>query len=255
MQKLLLLLILTITTTIAKADCSMGYVSCWPTKTTINRNSIFIVELYGFTQTYLPEITKLNQILLKSGNDVVHLKIIKINKGEFELTQIILQPEKLLQSGLEYEINVGGLYGKGIISRWNQATKKEENIKWLVNDKIDTKKPKWISMPTYQSKTKAEFGCGPAKWVNFNFTSSDNSEMLIKATVKSIKTNTETVYYLQTINNQIRIGHGMCSGAFHFDKGDDYVVTFSLMDESGNISKQKSKPYRFSQPTENTQSE
>lgn len=233
----------------------MGYVSCWPTKANINRNSLIIVELYGFSQTYLLEITKLNQILLKSDNDKVKLKIIEINKGEFELTQIILQPEKLLQSGLEYEINVGGLYGKGIISRWNQDTKKEENIKWLVNDKIDNEKPKWISMPTYQSKTKAEFGCGPAKWVKFNFTSSDISEMLIKATVKSIKTNTETVYYLQTVNNQIKIGHGMCSGAFHFDKGDDYVVTFSLMDQSGNISKKASKPIRFSQPTESTQTE
>lgn len=255
MKKFLFLLILTISTTIAKADCTMGNVSCWPTKSTINRNSLIIIEFYGFNQTYIPEITKLNQILLKSGKDKVQLKIIEINKGEFELTQIILQPEKLLQPGLEYELNVGG-YGKNeIITRQNPVSKKMETVKWLVNDKIDKEKPKWISMPSFQSKTKSQFGCGPAKWVNFNFTSSDNSEMLIKATVKSIKTNTETIYYLKTENNQIRIGHGMCSGAFHFDKGDDYEVTFSLMDESGNISKQKSKPYRFSQPTEITLSE
>jgi hypothetical protein len=255
MQKLLLLLILSISTIIAKAECVMGNVYCWPTKTTINRNSLFIIEFYGYSQKNVSEISKLNQLFLNSGNEKVHLKIVEVNKGEFELTQIILQPEKLLKSGLEYELIVGGLNKKGTISRQNPVTKKMENVKWLVNDKIDNEKPKWVSYPSFQSKTKMEFGCGPEKWVNFNFKSSDSSNILIKATVKSIKTNTETVYFIESFNNQIKIGHDMCSGAFHFDNGDDYEVTFSLVDQSGNFSKQTSKPIRFSKPTESSQTE
>jgi hypothetical protein len=249
MPKVLLFLIILLKTTIAQADCIMGSISCWPTKSTINRNSLIIIECYGYNQKDVSKLSNPNQVFLKSGNEMAYLKILEIHKGEFEITQIILQPEKPLTPGKEYELRIV-LNKEQSISRYNPDTRKYEPTKWKVNNQIDKVRPEWISMPVISSTTIKVYGCGPEKWVNFNFASSDSSNLLVKATVRSIKTNTQTVYFIESDNHQIKIGHGMCSGAFHFDKGDEYEVVFTLVDESGNFSKQASKPIRFNQPLE-----
>lgn len=255
MHKIIVIILLSFSITIAKADCTSSGIWCWPTRTTIKRNSIFILTFYGLSQNLVSQLGKKHVVFLKSGKDKIPLLITEIHKGEFELTQVILKPDSELKSGLEYEIFIDSLSKYEGIEKRNSETKKRETAKWLVSDNKDIENPKWMEFPKVNSKTMVEYGCGPAKWVNFSFRFSDSSDILIKTTVKSLKTLSETVYYLETENNEIKIGHGMCSGAFHFDKGNNYEVTFSLIDQSGNFSTQNSKPIRFSQPSVTTQSD
>lgn len=62
----------------------------------------------------------------------------------------------------------------------------------------------------------------------------DKSETFIKAIVDNKSTNCSTIYYLTGNNGKIKIGHGMCSGAFLFHKGEQFEVSFQLIDQSGN---------------------
>jgi hypothetical protein len=255
MHKIIAIVLLSFSITIAKADCASSGIWCWPGRTTINRNSIFILTFYGVSQDIVSQIGKPHSIYLKSVKQNIPLIITEINKGEFGLTQVLLKPSSELTGGLEYEILIESLSRYEAIDKWNTETKKLEKARWIVSNTKDTENPKWVELPKLTDKTMVEYGCGPAKWVNFSFRFSDSSDILIKTTVKSLQTQTETTYYLENDGNKIKLGHGMCSGAFHFDKGDNYEVTFALMDQSGKCSIQSSKPVRFSKPLVITQSE
>ena len=95
-----------------------------------------------------------------------------------------------------------------------------------------------------------DYGCGPAKWIYFKVALSDTSVNLIKASVKSKISGIITEYILPVKNGEIKIGHGMCSGAFDL-KEEYYEVVFSLLDMSMNEG-EKTKPVTFTTPFKNT---
>ena len=99
-----------------------------------------------------------------------------------------------------------------------------------------------------------EYGCGPARWVYINIVGQDNSELFTIARVTNKTTGLTTNYILNIENGLVKIGHGMCSGAFHFDNGDNYEVTFQLFDQSGNKSS-LTKPISVTKPTVSTRDE
>ena len=86
--------------------------------------------------------------------------------------------------------------------------------------------------------------------VDFDFPVTDSSEVTIKTTVKNIKSRIETTYFIMPRNNQIIVGHGMCSGAFTFDESNDYEVEFSFMDSSGNQTSWVGDRIKFTKPTD-----
>ncbi len=73
--------------------------------------------------------------------------------------------------------------------------------------------------------------------------------MLIKTTVKNLKTGKETTYYIQPEEGKINVGHDMCSGAFDFDDSENYEVGFSFMDASGNLTEWTGDRIKFTKPT------
>jgi hypothetical protein len=64
-----------------------------------------------------------------------------------------------------------------------------------------------------------------------------------------IESGNETSYYVEPVKGNLNIGHGMCSGAFNFDEGDDYEIEFSIMDESGNMTAWTGDRIKFTKPT------
>lgn len=239
----------------ANAECVGTSITCWPTQTSISKNSLFILSFYGYSQRLVAKLDKEHSIYLQSEDQKIQLRITEINKGDFEITQVVLTPSKQLSSGRIYEIVIQGVSFFEKIEKWNPVSQKIEKARWIVTDSVDNEKPKWLDPPVYVSKTMVEYGCGPAKWVNFSFRCQDNSPILVKATLKNLKTLKVSTYYLEPKENIIKVGHGMCSGAFHFDDSSDYEVSFTLMDQSGNFSLITSKPFKFSQPVTLTETE
>ena len=255
MQKFIVLALLSISITFTYAKCSSSGIWCWPNQRNIKTNAIFILNFYDHSQSIVSQIGKKHSIYLRSGKQKLPLIIKEIHKGAFKITQILLKPLYPLIAGIEYEIFIDSLPEYSSIEKFNPETNRLETAKWIVSNCMDTESPVWTEWPTCISKTMVAYGCGPAKWVNFSFGYRDSSDILIKAIVKSLQTKKETTYYLQKVDNKVKIGHGMCSGAFYFNQGNKYEVTFSLMDQSGNVSKHNPKPITFSRPYVLTQSE
>lgn len=228
------------------ADCSSSGFSVFPRTNSISTNPIFIIEGYVISESVVRNLNNGNAIYLTSGNDTIPLTVIKTLKSQFHLTQAILKPISNLILGKSYKLNIDNL------DEYEKRDFDRDSIAWIVNDVLDVQKPIWSKFPSYKSKQMVFFGCGPEVYVNFCACISDNSPVVVYAKVKKLNTQSFSDYYLNPDSCTIQLGHGMCSGEFDFEEGQEYEVTFSLMDASGNISDEL-QSIKFISPSKNDQ--
>lgn len=244
MRKLFLILLI-LGTVKTYADCSSWNISVWPKGTEINKNSIFIIQGYGTSQDVIRNLNNKYKIYLKSKNSIVALEIIKIYEGQYRLTQAIVKPKNELVEGITYSLQIDNL------EKYENDDYYRENYKWKVTDKTDNDLPTWLTSPKYQSKQKINYGCGPAKFVDFCVCFNDYSPVVIFTKLTEQKTGKTAEYFVTPDSTSLRLGHGMCSGAFEFEDGKNYSVSFSLMDSSGNRNDSLTNEITFVSPTDN----
>ncbi len=250
MKKIIPILILLLATIDGFSKCATSGLYFWPTRQTIHQNSIFVIEGYLTSQKIINGLGKAYKVFLKSGKQKIKLNVQEMLVGQYSLTQVILKPETALSVGQEYELiieNLGDLENQ--VYKYNDSTRQREKIKWTVTSNSDTIPPIWTEKPIFKDASYMEAGCGPFVFANFAFSAFDNSEYLIKTTLKNKSTGIETTYYLKANDKIIAVGHGMCSGAFDFDSGDKFEVEFSLFDSSGNLTKWTGERIEFKRPT------
>ena len=256
MKQTTLILAFIILTVNTFADCAGSGIYFWPSGKTLKQNSIIVVDGYAESQKVITGLNKKYPIYLKSGDKKVKLTVKEILVGEFYLTQAVLTINKKLEVGKDYELFIDNLadYEKPF-RRWNADKREYEKVKWKVIEGIDTDKAIWKITPKETKKTLVYYGCGPATFIFFSFKIEDKSDYLIKAIVNNKKNNKTTSYFLEPTDSTLKIGHGMCSGAFTFKEGDDYVVSFEIMDASGNLTAWTEDKIVFTKPTEENSNE
>ena len=265
MKKLLILLILLFGTVYIHADCAGEGLSFFPSGQTINKNSIFIIDGYARSQRIILELNKKHKIYLKCGNKKIKLIVSEIFVGQFNLTQALLKPESELESRLDYTICIDDLPEYECLKRYNIINQKYEPVTYKVVDILDNSNPTLSEDPEEIEKTLIHYSCGPSKYVVFNNPAKDSSEIIIKTTVRNVKTGKKTIYFIEPYDGKILVGHGMCSGAFvfedekikvgqgmSFEPSNNFEVEFSFMDASGNLTSMNSDPIKFTRPTKET---
>ncbi len=232
------------------ADCAGTGLSIFPYQKEIRTNNLFLLEGYAKSQHIINSLNKDFPVYLKSGKEMVKLEVVETHTGQFNLTQALLKPEKPLTLGKEYVLVIEHLPEYEYFGNYNQKTRKYDPISYFVNLPDDLAAPKWTNLPQEKSKSLAHFGCGPSIHVEFGFDISDDSNVFVRTTVKGKKNGTTTTYLLVYSGEGVSIGHGMCSGAFSFNDGDEYDVQFELLDISGNALSDKSEWIAFTKPTD-----
>lgn len=246
MKKLFLtILIITFGTIRMYADCSSSNISVWPRGTKINTNSIFIIQGYGTSQGVIRSLNRKHKVYLKSKNSIVPLEIIKLYEGQYSLTQAILKPKNQLTAGETYTLQISNL------EHYEKEDYYREDFKWTVNNKNDIDLPYWSAKPKYENRQKINYGCGPAKFVDFCACINDSSPVVVFAKLTEEKTGKTAEYFITPDSTSLRIGHGMCSGAFEFEDGERYKISFSLMDACGNRNDTLTSEIKFVSPTDN----
>lgn len=228
--------------------CSYSGLSVFPNNKNIYQNSIFIVDGYAQSQEIILGLNKGYDIYLKSGSQKIKLLVTETLEGQFRLTQAVLKPERELTAGLEYTLCIDNLPEYETLNRYNYTSEKYELIKYLVIAGNDTEKPEITAIPKEVNKSLIYYGCGPSVHVVFSNTAKDSTEIIIKTTVKNLKTGKETIYYIEPEGESIEVGHGMCSGAFEFEDGIQYEVDFTFMDASGNQTPMGGESIKFTKP-------
>jgi hypothetical protein len=248
MKYLILSILITFTFTNTYARCGSHGIYSLSKSSTINKNGLIILEFYAQSQSYIQELNKKHPIYLKSNNDKIVLLPIEILKGEMAVTQVVLKPANDLIENREYTLYIDNLPEYEKPERYNERLGKWEKIMFQVNNLIDTEAPVLLNQPSEQKKTMVLYGCGPARWVYFALAGQDKSELFVKAVVQNKTSGLTTSYILSIENGVVKIGHGMCSGAFSFMIADKYEVSFQLFDQSGNTSK-PTETLSFTEPT------
>ncbi len=232
------------------ADCAGTGLHVFPSQKEIRTNNLFLLEGYAQSQHVIAGLNKEFPIYLKSGKEIIKLEVTEVNTGQFYVTQALLKPEKPLTLGKEYLLVIEHLPEYEYFGNYNSKTQKYDPITYLVNLPDDLASPKLTNLPQEKSKSLAHFGCGPSIHVEFGFDVSDDSNVLVRTTVKSRDTGITTTYLLVYSGEGVSIGHGMCSGAFQLNDGNEYEVQFELLDNSGNAAGGKTEWISFSKPTD-----
>lgn len=248
MKKLISILIVLSFSLFAYADCAATGISIFPSNYSIKQNSIFVIDGYAQSQAVILELDKKYKVYLKSGDSKIRLIVSELYVGQFYLTQAILKPETELIAGLEYTVCIEGLPEYETLKRYNTKTRKNEAVSYKILAEKDEIAPQITAKPKVIDKSIVHFGCGPAVYVIFDNPVKDSSELLVKTTLKNKTTGKETTYYILPSENQIGVGHSMCSGAFDFDENKDYEIEFSFMDASGNMTAWTGERITFTKP-------
>lgn len=253
MKKILTIIIGLLCSVTVYADCAGTGLWIFPSGQTIRQNSIFVLDGYAESQNVILGLNKKHNIYLKSGNKKIKLQVIEICVGQFYLTQAVLKPETELEAGLDYTMYIDSLPEYESFNKYNRTTHKYEPVKYKVVAEKDIEKPLLTTKPKELKKTLVHYGCGPSIHLVFSNPAKDNSDLIVKTTVKDLKTGKEATYYIEPDGDNINVGHGMCSGAFEFeDKSNNYEVEFSFMDASGNLTSWTGERIKFTKPTKST---
>lgn len=235
MKKVIMILFLTFGITTAFAKCAMSGMDFYPKQKEISLNSMFIIEGYYSNQKTINSFCDRTVYLESKNGELIELNIQEILKGQMGLTQAIFKPSKELKPNTTYFLKYSDqTEAEGLeMIQYNSKESKKEKIYWKTTDEK--------SSPTLNSdlevkfkKTEViQFGCGPSANAIFNVKNKSQLDTWHKTEVVDINTNDKAVYYLKESDGKINVGHGMCSGAFTFNKGNKYKVRFSPMNNDG----------------------
>ncbi len=243
-KNIILLVLFSIFTNLAPAKCTTSGIRVWPSTKTICKNPIFVIEGYSSSQAVISEINKHFKIYLKSQNSTIDLQVLKLYTSQFNLTQAILKPVRNLVSGETYSLQTDSL------DHYNRYDFDVKNFRWTASDKTDNEMPRWQSAPFYLDNTGNKFGCGTERFANFCVCINDVSPVIVLARLKALKTGEISQYYVIPDSSFLKIGHGMCSGEFNFIDNENYEISFSLMDASGNFDDSLTNAIEFTSPGE-----
>ena len=247
MMKFLLSLFATLLLASAvQAKCANGGLQFWPVSKTIKQNPVFVIDGYATSQRIITGLGSTHKAHLRAGTQQIPLIVQEILAGQFALTQAVLKPQRLLTAGQTYELVIEDTQNKG----YNLAkTLWGKGATYTAVAGTDKAAPTWKVWPKEKAKHYTEFGCGPEVFVEFSGAAQDQSNYLVKATVKDLVTGKATSCYVSpgTLNT-FNIGHDMCAGAFALEKGKNFSVVFALMDASGNTTKWTGKAIAFTAP-------
>jgi hypothetical protein len=230
----------------ASAKCGPGGISVLSSRKTLTKNGIVILEFSAHAQEYVPGIGKKHLVYLRSGNASVLLQPVEVLKGEMLVTEIVFRPTCDLIEGDVYELQIDGL-PKGVrVQDYNYETNKFEPNTFTIIAGNNSPSLAFITTPLETKRSMDVFGCGPARYVHFRI-SADTTIEYVRANVSNAITGKTTTYIVAVKNGEAIIGHGMCTGAFHFDDSEKFTVSFVLLDDRGNEGK-ISAPIAFQAP-------
>jgi hypothetical protein len=250
MKKILALIIVFLVTLSTFADCTFNGLYVFPRATTIKQNSIFIITGFGASQEVILGLNKKYDVYLKSGDSKIKLMVMETHVGQYYLTQVVLKPEIELIPGQDYQILIDNLPEYEQLGNFNWSTRKNEPYSYQVLALKDVDKPQLSTQPKLIRKTFIHYGCGPESYAIFSKPVTDTPDLIVRTLIKDLITKKETIFYIEPVGNEIKVGHDMCSGEFNLELGYNYEIEFSFMDSSGNITNWTGKRIRFTRPKE-----
>lgn len=222
--------------------CLYNWLGVWPEQSTIPVNPVLIVYGTGNWHGTPVEPSSEPMFFLKSANSMIELKTEQVCLGKDDMREYVLRPVQSLESGKTYQLFVKREYRSEVL--YDQKAIGE----WTVNGSNKVNAPAWLHKPYYLSKWVRYLGCGPEKIVRFGCCFENNYPMLQHIRLKRLKTDKVSEFFLMSDTSHLEIGFYMCSGVCNLNEGEQYAVSFALMNLAGEETPW-TKPIQFIAPT------
>lgn len=236
------------------ASCIERRLSVFPHRRYIGATTMFVIEGYGHIQPVVAELNKHYPVYLQSAGERVPIRVTDVLVGQHNLTQAILVPETELVVGRDYDLVIDGLPDSVRHEQLDSTDRTWITASYTVVAERDTQpprvaaKPAVIIAPSDPPGPRRYIEFPISHWVHFSYGAQDASEIIVKATMKSLKTGRETTYFIEPEGTTIAVGNDYCGGAFAFNEGDDYEIMFSCIDSAGNSTPANSEWITFTIP-------
>ncbi|OIQ30712.1 MAG: hypothetical protein BM564_00410 [Bacteroidetes bacterium MedPE-SWsnd-G2] len=217
----------------------------YPSENTITQDGQILIEMYGNQQHIISKLIHAEVYLEASNSNRIELYLVESNKGEFRLSQALFCPNTPLVVGEHYTFKYipSGSKKPITFNRYLKNSKTNTALSWEV---IPDNNNEEVNLDfKFQSKEVQYYGCGPSMYLNFTI---ENDKMVlykVKLTNNSNKRSSE--YILRAHEGILKIGHGMCSGAFNFLPQTTYTAAISILDSQG-LPSERVFNYSFDSP-------
>lgn len=237
MKKIILFQLFIFGVKIVSADCADVGMQFFPSTKEISLNSKFIIQGYALSQKTIDSF-KNRIIYLESDNGkLIELNLQEILKGQMLLTQAIFYPVIALKPNTHYKLKYSNQTENEVkaMMQYNKLTKEMEQVYWKTTTKKNLDTLNTSLNIKFKRTTVNYYGCGPSAMAIFDVNNQREYEIWYKTEVVEMKTNNKTIFYIKAQNAQLNVGHGMCSGAFTFNKKGLYKVRFKALNTDGKL--------------------
>ncbi|HYI01239.1 hypothetical protein [Hyalangium sp.] len=232
---------------IVLAMCGSQSLTVWPALDhALPANGQVVLQGYGHFEAPVATIAERSPRLV-ADKDEVPLRVVAVYRGEMNLTQAVLQPERPLQPGQRYTLHLTQPEGASSPPLPTETQSKSGNapIAWTVTD-ADVKPPRWRAAPRKKGASAERMGCGPSIHVHVSASvDEEGPQVHVLAEVRRADGGEPVRFRLTPGEEQVHIGHGMCSGAFQLKEGMRYTVRLVAVDMAGNESAAPGAPVRI----------
>lgn len=201
---------------IAQAKCMAGNITAWPPPdTALPTRPMILLEGFGDDQPYIAALAAGGTARLVAGKRRVKLSLDALHVGGFGLTQAVLISPRALEAGRHYTLEVHGPSGKRVpITTWVDGASRP--MGWTVA-RAPAGKLALRGGARVTGEDYTRFGCGPASHVEVSVPATSGAPLAVEVALTELggagAGHTRT-YVVPLRDGQLRIGHGMCSGAF-----------------------------------------
>lgn len=204
-------------------------------KKEISVNSIFIIQGYSQSQRTIDSFRNRTVYLESEDGELIELNLQEILKGQMSLTQATFKPSHKLSPNTTYNLKYSNqTYSEGQeMFQYNREKKIREKIHWRTTE-VESVHNIYSNLEIKFDKTEVvHYGCGPSANAIFKINNNSESEVWYKTEVLNLTTNKKVIFYLTEWEGKLNVGHGMCAGAFTFNKKGNYKVRFTPMNIGG----------------------
>jgi len=221
---------------IVLADCMSELLTVWPSlDNPLPANGQVVLQGYGDFREAVATVSERSPRLV-SEKDEVPLRVVAVYRGEFRLSQAVLQPARPLQPGQRYALRLTQSESAAAPVLPIEEGVKEKPIAWTVAE-ADTKPPRWREVPRKMGEKAERWGCGPVIFVDVSASvDEDGPEVQVLAEVRRADSGKPVRFRLTPSKEKVAVGHSMCSGAFRLEEGVRYTVRLVAVDMAGNES-------------------